>query len=151
VTSQLNSGGTITISHSSITARACTAWEFTVGSGNVVTVGGSNTSAVDNADAGSVTISSLTNREWLFVHAVAHEGVNGDSFTASTNYTGMTGNGTTGGGGASNMSVRAEFRILTGTSDSVDPTYTSADHAQQYVALKEDAPGVNNRRVITVN
>ena len=141
VTTQLNSGALITITTTSaITAKAASAWEFSIGAGNVVSVQGSAGLSTDGADPAAITISGLTSAEYLWIHCVAHEGPNTDAFTQDIDYLSLDANGTTAGGAASNMSVRGGRRIFTGTTDTVDVTYTAADHAQAYVALKEAAP-----------
>ena len=140
ITSQLTTSNTITITWiTSRTAKAATAWYFTKPHGNTITVASHAGLENDNADAGSITLGSLSNIEHIFVRCTAHEGVNGDSYTGTTNYTQFSADGTTGGGAATNMSVRAEFRILTATSSSTDPTYTTTDHASCMASFDEVA------------
>lgn len=143
VTTQLASSGTITFtSGATLVAKAASCWEFSITSTNVVTVEGKSTLANDGADPGAISISSLASQEYLWVSAVAHEGPNTDAFTQDADYTSVSANGTTAGGAATNMSVRGGFRVFTGTTDTVDVTYTAVDHAQGYVALKEAAAAV---------
>ncbi len=140
VSTQLASAGTITFtSDAAVTAKAASCWEFSIVSTNVVSVAGKATLANDGADPGAITISGLASQEYLWVSVVAHEGPNTDAFTQQAGYTSLDANGTTGAGAATNMSVRGGFRIFTGTTDTVDVTYTAVDHAQGYVALKEAA------------
>lgn len=147
---QLSSGGTITANFSDTrTASAISAVEFTITSANTVSVEGNATDeAVTNGDAGSMTISGLTSREYLFIRAVAQEN-NSSGFSANTaNYINIATNGTAGGGSASNMGIAGEFRILTGTGDTSDPTVsTNSDSASVYIALKE----ASNNPVITAD
>lgn len=138
------SGWTANLS-GSVTAKAIMIDVYSIGAGSSVTVEGSATLANDNADPGSMTISGLTSQEYLFFRAIACENDNtGLGITPTTNYTGVsaTGAGTTGGGNASNMSIKAERRIFTGTGDTSDPTANATfDCASVYVALKEASAG----------
>lgn len=142
LTSQLNSGGTITATFDATASRdaaAMLAIEFTIGAGNVVSVEGSATQSDDAVDPSALTISGLTNQEYLWFHALAAEGPNSDTYSFDPDYSLNNGNGTTGGGAQTNMHIRAEYRIFTGTTDTVDMTSNTADrdYAQAYVALKE--------------
>lgn len=141
LTNQINNAGTITANFAnSITASAITADEFTIGAGNTVVVEATPADlANDGADPGSLTLSSLTSREYLFIRAIAGETNSTAALTPSTGYTAFAGAQTTGGGGATNMGVRGESRILTGTGDSSDPTWTAVDCASVYIAFREQA------------
>lgn len=122
-------------------ATAVTCWDFTIGGGNVVTTSGTpQTLANDGADAGSITLGSLANAEHLFVRCGAVES-SGTTYTQSTSYTSFThtSSTTSGGGSAANMGARGEFRILTATSDSTDPTTSASDQASIMFALDEGA------------
>lgn len=134
-------GDSLTINFSfSPAAKAATAWKFTVGVGNVVTVDAAGDAAYDGVDVGAADLTP-PNVEHLWIRAIAHEGPVGDAFTKTAAYQdNMVKNGTTGGGAATNMSVAAEFDIFTGTTNSSDPTYTAADHATMLLALLESAP-----------
>lgn len=143
VTTQLNSGATITASFSvNITASAISAWRFTIGAGNVVSVeGGATGSPEEGTTTPSVTLSGLASGEYLWVAATAVEGPIGQGFTQDSDYTSMNRQGTTGGGVTTNMTINPAFRIFSGTSDTYAPTLgTSSDLAQILVALKEAAP-----------
>jgi hypothetical protein len=142
LTTQLTSGSsTITANFSSITAKAIVTKEFTIGSGNVVSVAGTPQDvANDAADPGSLTISSLTSGQYLFVRGTGLERASGGTWTVTTNYTSSGCNGTTGSGAATNMEACGEFRIFTGTGDTSNPTGTAVDCASTYIALQEAAP-----------
>lgn len=117
--------------------KAVSLWEFTVdGAWSLETFQQDGNSGVDPA---AQTISGLASREHLFLHALGSNGPATDSYTLSTHYTGMTQDGTTGGAGNTNWTIVPEFRILTGTGDTVDITNNSEapGYAQQYVALRE--------------
>lgn len=142
LTASLTNTDTVTFNFASCTAKAAIIDCFTIGAGSSVSVAGSATLANDAADPGSMTISSLPSQEYLFVRAVANEGI-GTTYTPGTNYTLLTEANTTGGGAASNMGVAAGRRIFTGTGDTNDPTWEASDNASVYVALKEASSGAH--------
>lgn len=136
---QIGSGGTITANFSdSRTASAISAWEFTIGAGSTISVSSLQVLANDLADPGSMTISGLSNVERLYFRATALERNTG-IWTVTASYTaiaiGLANTGTSG----TSMEVGGEFRILTGTGDTSDPTWASADNASVYVAILETA------------
>jgi hypothetical protein len=95
----------------------------------------------NGANAGSLTESSLTSTEYLFIRGTAIE-LNNDNATAtglSTNFSQLAGTnrtGTTGGGANNNMSVMGEYRIVTSTSETSDPNSgASADNASVMIAF----------------
>jgi hypothetical protein len=147
----LSSGAAITITLAAAkAAKAVTGWEFTMSAANTISVEDGSDLANDGADAGSMTLPSLANREHLYIRGGAVES-NATSYTASSNYTAFTHSSSTtsGAASASNMGARAEFRILSGTGDSTNPTTASVDQASVYVAINEDpAPeGGGPRRI----
>ena len=150
LTNQINSGGTITANFTNNTSRdatAITAWEFSIGAGNVVTVEATNVSVEDGADIGALD-ATTPNAEFLRMRAIAREKdiVDITTWTNTASWTDIPRNGTTGAGTASNMSVLGEFRVSTGTGDSSDPTISGLqDGVTVYVALKEAAPSARNR------
>lgn len=82
--------------------------------------------AIDPPSLSTGTI--LSTREHLIVHLLAAEGPNTDAYTWDSDYTQISGDGTTGGAADSNIHVRGGFRIVSGiTSDTVDVTSTTAD------------------------
>lgn len=131
-------------SATAVDAAAMTAWEFTIGAGNVVTVKGSADLADDGVDPSAITVSGLTSQEYLWVHGLGAEGPDNDAYTWDADYSQFSADGTTGGAAASNQHVRGGFRIFTGTADTVDVTSTTADrdYAQVLAALLEAAPPV---------
>jgi hypothetical protein len=138
VTTELPSGGTITLTTSSaITAKAMTAWEFSL-TGAVTLAAGATGSPEEATTSPSATIGSLASAEYLWVACIAVEGPSGDTYTKDADYTAMSRNGTTGSSAVSNMTVNGEFRIFTGTTDTDAPTLgTARDLAHVYAALKE--------------
>ena len=113
--------------------------EFTVAAGNALDVAGTPQDlANDGVDPGSMTISGLTSGEYLFVRSTASER-DATTWTPTTNYTTSNCDTTTGGGSAANMNICGEFRVLTGTGDTSDPTGTAVDNASIFIAFKEAA------------
>jgi hypothetical protein len=145
----LGNGSNITVNLSaSITAKAVIGWVFSVGSGNTLSQENQSDLANDNADAGSITISGLSNIEHLFIRGIAVED-NFTTFTATTSWTAFdhTGANTTGTPAASNQTARGEFRIVTATSGTSDPTTSNSDQASTLIAFKEiTAPTILARR-----
>lgn len=109
-----------------------------VGRGGIVA--GSNSVATDGADPASLTLSGLSSREYLFIHALGAEGPGTDAYTWDAGWTEITGiSGTTGGSASSNIHLRVGYKIATATSATVDVTSTTSDrdYAQVIVAFKE--------------
>lgn len=134
-TNTLSSGGTITPTFAGSPGRkAITGHAFTFG--GVVTTSGSTGRADDAADAGSITGTPSTgSRQHLWIRGTACESTN-TSYAASSNYTAFNhSDSTTFGiaGSDKNMGARGEYRIYTDSSDSTDPTTSTADHASVMV------------------
>ena len=140
VTSAIPIGGTITATFGTTTAKAIVVREFTVAAGNALDVAGTPQDlANDGVDPGSMTISGLTSGEYLFVRSTASERDATAPGLLTTNYTTSNCDTTTGGGSAANMNICGEFRVLTGTGDTSDPTGTAVDNASIFIAFKEAA------------
>jgi hypothetical protein len=140
LTTALSSGAAVTVNFSaSITAKAASLWAFSAAAGSAVAVQTALDLANDAADPGSQAISGLASQEWLFVRAIASE-TNATTFTATASHTAIAAAATTGGAAATNIAVLGEFRILTGTADTSDPTATAVDNASVFVAFRE-VPG----------
>jgi hypothetical protein len=132
----LSTSGTFTFGLvAAVTAKAMTGWVYDLDS-LAVKVDDTIGSQWNAADAGSLTLSSLANVEHLFLRGGARENES-TSFTITSNYTAFTAAATTGGSGDTDMGVYGEFRILTGTTDSSDPTTSAHDQCGLYVALSE--------------
>lgn len=137
---------TITTTYSgSLTAKAIVVKTFSIGAGNTVQVIGTvQTLNNDNSDAGSMTVSGLTSGEYLFFRATAQETNNLVATTPTTGYTDIVGfNSGSAGNEKNHQAVSAEFRILTATNSTSDPTMsdTTADRASLFFALQEVASG----------
>lgn len=144
-TSQLTSGGTITFNQSDArTSRAARCWEFTIaGTTTSITIAGTpQDQNINGTDAASATISGLDSKEYLFVRALAVERDAGSANTPTANYTNFTLALASTGADDTSMRFSGEFRILTGTGDTSDPSSFSAanaDGASTYFALQEVA------------
>lgn len=81
------------------------------------------------ADPDSISRSNLeSSREYLMLHFLAAEGPDTDAYTWDSDYTEITGVGTTGGAADSNIHLRGGYRVLSGaTADTVNVTSDTAD------------------------
>lgn len=125
--------------NNAIVAKGISVWGFTKAAGSNVQVEAKVTTVNDaSATLSNATISGLRNTEHLFFRSVA-SAVTGFGFTATTNYTALGVNTTTGSTADTNIQVAGEFRILSATTDtsSCAPTGTG-DRAAVYIALTED-------------
>lgn len=139
ITTQLTTSSTITVTFRvSLTAKAATGYEFTTSSSSI-NVESLWRSYANPGDPEAITLDDLPSREYLFIRAIGTE-TNNTSFTATTNFTPFTNATANTGTLASSMSADGEFRILTGTSATSDPTKTSADNCSIFVALSEAPP-----------
>lgn len=139
ITSQLVNNNTLTVNFANtITDSSSRIRRFSVGAGNSLQVAGSATPLVnDGADPGSMTISGLSSKEYLFLRAIGSESET-TTFTATTNYTSFGSQvSSTSGATNTNVVVAGEFRILTGTGDTSDPTIVAADTVSVFLALEE--------------
>jgi hypothetical protein len=119
------------------TARPSAMRAYSITSGNDVQMAGTlQTAAVDGAVAGSMSVSGLTSKEYLFIRATALESAT-TTFTPTTNFTTFINIATSGGAAATNMALFGEYRILTGTSATSAPTTPSGDSASVMFALEE--------------
>jgi hypothetical protein len=123
---------------SSVVAKATYAYIFstTTSHCNVAFVYGS----ANDVDPASMGISGLPSREYLFIRAVATERGNYD-FVPSTNYTPFGQNTTTSGGDQTDVAIAAEYRIVTTTGGTTDPSTGTPESASVYAAFM-DVPNV---------
>lgn len=115
------------------------------GATNGLTLDASQHEVTDIVDIGPLTISGLTSAERLYVRADAEEGQT-NTFAVTANYTLFTnasaaGTVESGGVASQGMKVFGEYRILTGTGDTSNPTQTGPDGrgANVYLALSVSA------------
>lgn len=143
-TTALTTSDTVTVSINEATvAKAASLHRFTMDTSQrwaVVNTQPANATTL-GADPAALTLSSLTSKPYLLLHVLAGEGPQTDAYTWDTDYTQITGDGTTGGADDTNIHVRGGFRIATLTTDTVDVTSTTADrdYVQGFVALCEVA------------
>lgn len=97
------------------------------------------TLANDNADPGSMALSGLTSREYLFLRFTAGEANPAATFTPTSGWSADFNTWTTGGGGATNQYILGERLISTATGATSDPTYAAgvADLASVMFAFYE--------------
>lgn len=145
VTTELASGGTITVNVDSVVSKCASAWEFTRDTAQTIGVADSTGDVGDAADPAPVTLSGLTSRQYLFVNAHAGEAEEAGVDTTYTEdsgagFTALTKTTTTGGAAPTNMFVAGGFKIVTATSQVYDASTTvDVDYAQVYAALYEAA------------
>lgn len=149
VTSAMTTLGsdTITITFAnSFAMKAIESRQFLMTSGLSFIVAGTATGGLSDSDPPSLSLSGLTSREYLFIRACgihASDDAHTQEYTASTNYTAFTtdhSNSTTlaSVGGNRGVGARGEFRVLTATGDTTDPTVnpvTFPDDASLMVAV----------------
>lgn len=144
-TTALTTSDTVTFNFASCTAKACFVTKHSKGSGTTLSVGASDTASADGATIGAaLSLTPPDNREWLFVRAEAFESDAANwGGSPTTDWTVENATSTSGGGGASNAQIVAEYRIITtGAAQTSDPTgATSADNANVIFCLREVASG----------
>jgi hypothetical protein len=153
-TSTLSSGGAITFNiASNRTAWAATCHEFSIAASQVLSEDITpEIQENDNSEILTDASGTVASREHLFIRGVCGETNDATAWTADGNYSGftMTSSTTSGGGSASNMGARGDYRILNATSDNNDPIWgDTMDHATIYAVINEDPAGT--RRVMVVN
>lgn len=139
-TIQLASGGTITITFASaITAKAASAWEYSMDTSKVIAVDGINDTAVNNDDPPSKTVTGSNSGEHIWIRVLAAE-TEDPGMTVSGTWTGITRNQTTGGVDTTNAAIKGEFIIGSGvTSPASNPSIGSYDFADVMFGLIEQA------------
>jgi hypothetical protein len=111
--------------------------EFSIDPGSVLGVASTATLANDAADPGSLGLSGLPSREYLFIRGIAAESNSTTALTNTASWTVGPADTTSGGASAANMAIRCEYRVLTGTGATSDPTLYAADCASALVAFYE--------------
>lgn len=150
ITTQLTTGSTITVTfEQAITSKAATGWEFTIG-GSSLAVERIRFRGTAASDPPSMTLDDLTSREYLFFRARGSETDN-TTWTATTDFTGLTNATADAGAAGVGSSANGEFRIVTSTSQTSDPTKTSSDGADIFIALWEGSQADASPWVVTGN
>lgn len=146
------SGATLTVTFAAATvAKAIASESFRKTAGFISTLyqkDATYSSEVDAGDTGAITAGSLRNTEHLFIRATAVEGPTATS-TVTSGYTAGAQNIATAGGVAdTNVAIVVEWRILTATTSTSDPTLTdtTTDTAAVFAAITEVPP---QSRVLT--
>lgn len=144
ITTALAVGDTVTINYvSANTAKAGKITRFTADLANsTIAVQNSAGLADDASDPGSMTLSGLPSQEYLFWRVIASETNDTSVITKTINFTSIGLDITSGGAVVSNMRFSGEFRILTDTASTSDPTFINVDHASVFIAFKEVPPVV---------
>lgn len=139
VTTAIPAADTITVTISDArTAKAFSVEQFRPWGGSTISVAGGSDLANDGADPGSMSVGGLASNEYLFARAIASESSDATALTVTANHTAIASEQIADTGiSASSMAVRGEWRIVTATSDTSDPTLFSADHASVMVAFLE--------------
>ena len=144
LSSALSSGGTITANFSdSRTASAISAWNYSLGAGNLAELDGA-TGYGDTNNQNGLSLTGLTSAEHLGIRAFALETQLTTAFALESGWTAMSTAGGTGGGSASNMRVDGQFGIES-ASTTVDvatvsgPSALFVDQANILVAFIEVA------------
>lgn len=127
----------------SVNASCMSGWSFTFANNARVAVVASTGESVTSATYGSVAISGLDSREYLFFRGIALEGKT-FSFTNTANFTAVSTDFADLTGTASSISVHGEFRIFTGTNLTSAPGngMGTAPSASVYIAILEDTSPV---------
>lgn len=142
VTTQLDSGDTITASFTtatSVDAAGMTAHNFSYAGGTVVEVEATNWGVTDAGDPAALT-ATTANIECLRIRGIAGEVGNNTSLTPTASWTAWENGNSATTGTTAEMCARAEHIISTTTSASSNPTWVSCDNASVYVAFKEVTP-----------
>lgn len=137
IASALSSGSVTAVFSSAVGSKAITGWKYSGTSGSTLSLTRSTTTATAAADPPSMTVTSGSSLEYLFIRGIAKEGRRGSNFTKTTNWNSLASAATTGGAIASNMGVWGEWRILTGLTGTSDPTWQASDNADLLIMLRE--------------
>jgi hypothetical protein len=143
-TGTVNTGTTITVNFSAnVVDKCCSFWKFTVGAGNTLilnreSVGeGVIVSEVNGANGfGSSAFSGLSNISRLYFRGLGKEVNSTTDLTVSSGFTLIT--LTRSRNNAAAVILRGEFRIVTATGETSNPTLAvSGDSAGLFLALEE--------------
>lgn len=134
----ISNGGTITVTFTNATLSDATAissrhFSFSGSQVAIENVAGAWSSGVDPASTDATT----ANIECLRIRGIAGEVGTSTGLTVTTNWTDWDDGNSATSGTTTEICVRAEHRISTGTSDASDPTWVACDNASGYVAFRE--------------
>lgn len=114
-----------------------------------VVADGLTTVADDAADPSSITATGTLDVPHLWVRAIAYETSNvaAGVLTPTAGWTSITGTGTTGGADSTNISVRFEYKVSSGTSSGAsNPTGVAVDSASVLAGLAATLAGATGAR-----
>lgn len=118
-------------------ASAMTGRKFTVASGNLYDIVGTNATTSTTTTPGSLDVTGA-NVEHLRIRAIGCEFDTTQALTVTASWTAFTEAGSAATGTITEQVIEGEFRIVTGTNGASNPTLGSAcDSASVYVALRE--------------
>ena len=97
--------------------------------------------ADDAADPQSMSLSDLPDAPHLVVRLVAAETASTTALTPSPGFTAITGTQTSGGADNTNIAVRGEYRLISGTTTGTsDPTFAAVDSVSILAVLTASLP-----------
>lgn len=150
ITTQLTTSSTVTVTFGqAIAAKAASGWEFTI-SGSALAVERIRFRATAAADPPSMTLDDLPSRQYLFFRARASE-TDSTAWTPTTNYTGITNATADAGAAGVGSTANGEFRIVTATTETSDPTKSAVDGADIFIAMWEGSQQDASPWVVTGN
>lgn len=132
----------ITANFTNNTARDASVWgslKVLIAAGKTVQVIGTATEAI-STNPGSLDLTT-ENLEHFRMRIVGLESATATALTGTTNWTVLSGSQTSGSSDNTNVGIRMEYHIVTGTTDASDPNNAyNVDMASLYFALKEIDP-----------
>jgi hypothetical protein len=140
LTSQLTSGGTITVNFSgTVTAMCCSGWEFTVGAAVTAAAAPVGSATTTANGYGSVAFSGLSSANRVYFRVMGRETNIADTtqITPSTNFTAIT--AIRSHNSAASVCLRGEFRVNTSTGETSNPSIVNnaQDSSGIFIALEE--------------
>jgi hypothetical protein len=136
----LPTNGTLTIEFlttgATVTRKAVTGWVYDIGADSWVMPKIGSDQSINSVDPAAQNQSQNVSAEYLWIRAIGQE-TNSTTFTPTTNYTAFTAATSDGGSITTSIAVKGEFRILTASDDTSNPTATSADGASIFIPLVE--------------
>jgi len=139
LTNAVTTSNTITFALTlSKTAKCGVGCVFTNSGGAVSVAGTPQVLANSVADPGSMSLSGLSSKEYIFFRGIASETNSTALMTATAGF--QRGHDvTSGGGSAANMRAGYEWDIDTATGSTSDPTFSNLDHASIFIAVEAAA------------
>lgn len=125
---------------SNVTHKSMVLWEFSIAPGSYLMV--EDAIGVDGTgtSSGSAALSGLASQEYLFVRAMGKRANTTTAITATSGFTSMALT-LRSANNVSAIAQRGEYRILTGTAATSNPTWaTSGNSANLFVAFREYVP-----------